>query len=52
MNGYVKPMFANLEVNKLPEEQGTGLLHQAKELMIGVASHLFKNRRTERVVTR
>jgi hypothetical protein len=52
MNGYVKPMFANLEVNKLPEGQGTGLLHQAKELMIGVASHLFKNRRTERVVTR
>ena len=42
-NGYVKPMFANLEVYDYQKDKSTGILHQAKELVIGGASHLFKN---------
>jgi hypothetical protein len=49
IDGYVKPMFANLKVYDYQKEKGTGVLHQAKEIAIGGASHLFKNRRTEQV---
>ena len=52
MSGYVKPMFANLEVYNYQKDKGTGVLHQAKELMIGGASHLFKNRSTRQVATK
>jgi hypothetical protein len=49
MDGYIKPMFANLKVYDYQKDKDTGLLHQAKELAIGGASHLFKNRNTEKV---
>ena len=49
INGYVKPMFANLKVYDYQKDKGTGVLHQAKELAIGGASHLFKNSSTEKV---
>lgn len=51
IDGYVKPMFANLKVYDYQKDKGTGLLHQAKELAIGGASHLFKNHSTEQVAT-
>ena len=51
IDGYVKPMFANLKVYDYQKEKGTGVLHQAKELAIGGASHLFKNRSTDQVAT-
>ena len=49
MDGYIKPMFANLKVYDYQKDKNTGLLHQAKELAIAGASHLFKNRSTEKV---
>jgi hypothetical protein len=49
INGYVKPMFANLKVYDYQKDKNTPVLHQAKELAIAAASHLFKNRSTERV---
>jgi hypothetical protein len=52
MSGYVKPMFANLEVYNYQKDKGTGVLHQAKELVIGGASHFFKNRSTQQVATK
>ena len=52
IRGYVKPMFSDLEVYNYQKDKGTGVLHQAKELMIGGASHLFKNRSTQQVATR
>jgi hypothetical protein len=51
MNGYVKPMFANLEVYNYQKDKNTGILHQAKELVIGGASHLFKNSNTQQVAS-
>ncbi len=51
INGYVKPMFANLEVYNYQKDKNTDVLHQAKELVIGGASHLFKNSSTQRVAT-
>ena len=51
IDGYVKPMFANLKVYDYQKDKSTGVLHQAKELVIGGASHLFKNRSTEQVAT-
>ena len=49
IDGYIKPMFANLKVYDYQKDKGTGVLHQAKELAIGGASHLFKNRNTDKV---
>ena len=51
MTGYVKPMFANVEVYNYQKDKNTGILHQAKELAIGGASHLFKNSSTQQVAT-
>jgi hypothetical protein len=51
MNGYVKPMFANLKVYDYQKDKDTGVLHQAKEIVIGGAFHLFKNSRTKQVAT-
>jgi hypothetical protein len=51
IDGYVKPMFANLKVYDYQKDKGTGVLHQAKELAIGGASHLFKNSSTQQVAS-
>jgi Domain of Unknown Function (DUF748) len=49
IDGYVKPIFANLKVYDYQRDKNTSVLHQAKELAIGGASHLFRNRSTEDV---
>ncbi len=51
IDGYVKPMFADLEVYNYEKDKNTDVLHQAKELAIGGATHLFKNRSTQDVAT-
>jgi hypothetical protein len=51
IDGYVKPMIANLEVYNYQKDKNTGVLHQAKELAIGGASHLFKNSNTQQVAS-
>jgi len=51
INGYVKPMFANVQVYNYQKDKNTGVLHQAKELLIGGAAHLFKNSSTQQVAT-
>ena len=52
IDGYVKPMFADLEVYNYEKDKNTDVLHQAKELAIGGATHLFKNRSTQDVRNR
>jgi hypothetical protein len=51
INGYVKPMFANVEVYDYQKDKSKPVLHQAKELVIGGAAHLFKNSRTQQVAS-
>jgi len=51
IDGYVKPMFANLEVCNYQKDKNTPITHQAKELLIGGASHLFKSYRTNQVAS-
>lgn len=51
IDGYVKPMFADLKVYDYQKDKGTPVLHQAKELAIAGASHLFKNSSTKQVAT-
>jgi hypothetical protein len=51
LNGYVKPMFAGLEVYDYQKDKNTPVLHQAKELLLGGASHVFRNPRTKQVAT-
>jgi hypothetical protein len=51
MNGYIKPMFGGLEVYDYQKDKNTPVLHQAKELLIGGASHLVRNWRTQQVAT-
>jgi hypothetical protein len=51
MNGYVKPMFANITVYDYQKDKSTPVLHQAKKLLIGAASHVFKNSDTGQVAS-
>jgi hypothetical protein len=51
IDGYVKPMFADLEVYNFQKDRNTPIMHQAKELAIGGASHLLKSRRTRQVAS-
>jgi hypothetical protein len=51
IDGYVKPMFADLRVYDYQKDKSTPVLHQAKELAIAGASHLFKNFSTRQVAT-
>jgi Domain of Unknown Function (DUF748) len=51
IDGYVKPMFADLEVYNYQKDKNTPILHQAKELVIGGVSHLLKSHRTNQVAS-
>ena len=51
MSGYVKPMFSDLKVYDYQKDKNKDLLSQAKELVIGAAAHIFKNRETQKVAT-
>ena len=44
-------MFADVEVYDYRKDKNTPVLHQAKELLFGGASHLFRNSRTQQVAT-
>jgi hypothetical protein len=45
-------MFSDLVVYEYEKDKNTSIMHQAKELMIGGASHIFKNRSTQQVATK
>jgi hypothetical protein len=51
IDGYVKPLFADLKVYDYKKDKNTPVLHQAKELVIGGAAHLFKNSGTQQVAS-
>jgi hypothetical protein len=51
MEGYVKPLFTNVEVYNYQKDKNTGLLHQTKEMIIGGAAHLLRNSNTQQVAT-
>ncbi len=51
IDGYVKPMFADLEVYNYQKDKNTPIMHQAKELVIGGTARLFKSHRTKQVAT-
>ena len=51
MQGYVKPMFSNVEVYSAEKERGQPLLHKAKEAVVGLAAKVLKNRSTQQVAT-
>jgi Domain of Unknown Function (DUF748) len=51
LKGYVKPMFGGLEVYDYRKDKNTPVLHQAKELLLGGASHVFRNWRTQQLAT-
>jgi hypothetical protein len=51
MSGYVKPMFSDLKVYDYQQDKNKGILSQAREMMIGAASHIFKNPETQKVAT-
>src|SRR6202047_3653959 len=52
MSGYVKPMFSDLKFYDGKKDKGKPILHQAYELAVGGASHIFKNSQTQQVATK
>ena len=51
ITGYVKPMFSDLKVYDYQKDKNKGLLQQAKEVIVGAAAHVFKNRQTQKVAS-
>jgi Domain of Unknown Function (DUF748) len=51
ITGYVKPMFSNVKVYDPQKDKNKGVLQQAKEMVVGAAAHVFKNRSTQKVAT-
>jgi hypothetical protein len=51
IDGYVKPIFTDLEVYNYQKDKNTPILHQAKEMAIGAASHVLKNQGTKEVAS-
>ncbi|HXN87096.1 MAG TPA: DUF748 domain-containing protein [Candidatus Binataceae bacterium] len=51
MSGYVKPMFSDLKVYDWQKDKSKPVLHQAYELAVGGASHIFKSSQTKQVAT-
>lgn len=51
LKGYIKPMFGGLQIYDYQKDKNTPVLHQAKELLLGGASHLFRNSRTQQLAT-
>lgn len=52
INGYVKPLFRDLDVYAKEQDQDKKLLAKFKEKAIDAAAKLFKNRRRDEVATR
>jgi hypothetical protein len=51
LSGYVKPMFSDLKVYDYQKDKNKGVLAQGKQMLIGAAGHVFKNRQTQKVAT-
>ncbi len=49
--GYVKPLFSDIQVYNYAKDRNKGLMQQAKNMMVGAAAHILKNRRTQKVAT-
>ena len=49
INGYLKPMFSDLEVYDYQKDKNKGVMGQAKQMLIGTAAHILKNRQTQKV---
>jgi hypothetical protein len=52
VSGYVKPMFSNLKIYDWQKDKSKPILHQAYELGLAGASHIFKNGSTQQVATK
>ncbi|HJU12271.1 MAG TPA: DUF748 domain-containing protein [Candidatus Binataceae bacterium] len=51
VHGYVKPLFSNVKVYSYQKEKNKSVVKQAYELVVGAASHLFRNHATQKVAT-
>jgi hypothetical protein len=45
INGYLKPMFSDLEVYDYQKDKNKGVMGQAKQTLIGTAAHSLKTAR-------
>jgi len=51
ISGYAKPMFSDLKVYDPQKDKTKSLIGQTKQLLIGTAAHILKNRQTQQVAT-
>src|SRR4029077_8692322 len=52
ISGYVKPMFSELKVYDWAQDKNKPVLHQAYEVAVAAAAHVFKNSQTQQVATK
>ncbi len=51
VDGYVKPLFSNLQVYNYQKDKNKPVLQQAYKLAVGAVADVFKNRSTDKVAT-
>jgi hypothetical protein len=51
IGGYLKPIFADVEVYGREKDKNKNTLQRTKDLLVGAAAHLLKNRSTQKVAT-
>jgi hypothetical protein len=51
ISGYVKPMFYDVQVYGHQKDKNKSVLQQAKDLLLGAAVHILKNRKTQKVAS-
>jgi len=51
INGYVKPMFSDIQVYSSEKDKNKSLLQKTKEIAIGAAAHIMKNHSTQKVAS-
>jgi hypothetical protein len=51
ISGYVKPLFADLEIYNPEKDKNKSVLQKAKSIVVGAAAHLLKNQKTQKVAS-
>jgi Domain of Unknown Function (DUF748) len=51
ISGYVKPMFYDVQVYGHQKDKNKSVLQKAKDLLVGAAVHILKNRKTQKVAS-
>jgi hypothetical protein len=51
ISGYIKPLFSDVQVYASEKDKNKNVFQKTKELLVGTAAHVLKNRTTQKVAS-